>query len=166
MFWKLVFLFIVLPILELWLIFRLAGATSWGFTFLVVIGTGIIGTAMAKSQGWKIWKQISLSLNRGEMPGNILLDGLLLLIGGILLVTPGLITDSIGFLLLIPFTRTMIRTHIKKRLKRSMSRGATRFGFYSNVPPHPYREDAIDVEWEEVSPEDRKTSRSSLPKDE
>jgi UPF0716 protein FxsA len=164
-FWKLLVLFIVLPLLELWLIFRLAGATSWGVTFLVVIGTGVLGTAMAKRQGWKIWKQISQHLSRGEMPGDILLDGILLMVGGILLITPGLITDCIGFLILIPFTRTLIRNHVKKRLSRAVNRGALRFTFYSNTPPHSPREDAIDVEWEETATDSQTPPRRQIPRE-
>ncbi|MBN1903139.1 FxsA family protein [Candidatus Sumerlaeota bacterium] len=162
-FWKLVIVFIVLPVLELWLIFKLAHATSWGFTFLVVIGTGILGTTMAKRQGWKIWTQINERLQRGEMPGDILLDGLLLLIGGILLITPGLITDTVGFLLLIPLTRSLFRQYIGKRIERAVKRGAMRFSFYSNATPPPYREDAVDVEWEETTPESEAPPRPRLP---
>ena len=148
MFFKLIILFIVLPILEMWLIVKLAGATSWGMTFLVVLGTGILGSAMARRQGWKIWRRINEALKRGEIPAQHLLDGLLLLIGGVLLITPGLITDTVGFLLLIPFTRALIREHVKKWFKHSIQQGTTRF-YYHSEPEIYDDEDVIDVEWEE-----------------
>jgi len=161
MFMKLVFLFIVLPLLELWLIFLLANATSWGFTFLVVLGTGFLGTMMARRQGFKIWRKIQSKLSHGEIPGDILLDGLLLLVGGVLLITPGIITDVLGFILLIPFTRSLVRDYLKARFKRSIKTGATHFSYYS-APRSAYpEEDVIDVEWEEQKTSD--SDKTSLP---
>ncbi len=142
-------LFIVLPITEVWLIVQVARATSWATTFLIVIATGIIGTAMARHQGWKIWGRIRGALGRGELPGDDLLDGFFLLVGGILLITPGLITDSVGFILLIPLTRALIRNYVKMRLKKSIRRGTTRFHFYTTGVASEYDSDIIDVTSEE-----------------
>jgi len=158
---KLLLLFIVLPIVEMWLIFKLASLTSWGFTFLVVIVTGVIGTTMARRQGWKISRRIRKALNRGELPADALLDGLLLLVGGLLLITPGLLTDCAGFLLLIPFTRTLISNHIREILKKSIQQGTTHFTYQSSHMP-PREDDVIDVEWEEE--EDSPPDRPSLPR--
>lgn len=152
-----IILFIGLPLLELYLIVQLADATSWLFAFFLVIGTGVVGSAMAKSQGWSIWRKIRTSLDRGELPGNELLEGFLLLIGGVLLITPGILTDATGFILLIPPTRILIRNYIKKRLKESIKTGTTRFFMHTENYQRPrcYEEDIIDVDWEEADEEEK-----------
>ena len=151
-------LFIGLPLLELYLIVQVADATSWLFAILLVIATGVIGSAMAKTQGWAIWGKIRTSLDRGELPGNELLEGFLLLIGGVLLITPGILTDATGFILLIPPTRILIRDYIKLRLKESVKTGATRFFMHTENYQRPryYEEDVIDVEWEESDNDEKK----------
>ena len=157
----LIALFILLPILELWLIVQIAHATSWAATILIVLGTGILGTMMTRRQGLKIWRRIQQALHRGEIPGNDLLDGLLLLVGGILLITPGLVTDTIGLFLLVPFTRVLVRSYLKKRFQHSLAQKTSRFSFYSSVyPPPPNGDnDIIDAEWEEEPPPSRQIPR-------
>jgi len=159
----LIALFIVLPIVELWLIIRLAHVTSWTMTIVVVLGTGVIGVIMAKRQGFKIWLKIQEALNRGELPGDYLLDGFLILIGGLLLITPGLITDTIGFLLLIPFMRSLFRNLLKKWFKRSLIRGTRHFTFYSATYPPDKEDEIIDVDWEEEPPPSRRIPKNPSP---
>ncbi len=165
MFGMLLILFIAVPVFELWLIFRLAALTSWPFTLLVVIGTGILGTAMAKSQGFYIWKRIRESLGRGEIPGNDMIDGVLLLVGGILLITPGIMTDAVGLLMLLPPIRTLVREYLKRRFRGSIRLHTPGFppnGFQGYKENHG---DVVDVEWEEADDANSKKPGIGPPSD-
>lgn len=105
----LILLFIAVPILELWLLLRLADWTSGLTTFLVVLGTGMAGVWLAKLQGLSIWLRLQDQLRRGEMPTDTVLDGLMILVAAAFLVTPGLITDCVGLALLLPPVRRGVR---------------------------------------------------------
>ena len=78
---------------------------GWGWTILGVMATAMMGSALLKHQGFDTWMRINERLQKGEMPGSELVEGVLLLIGGALLITPGFITDGIGFMFLLPMTR-------------------------------------------------------------
>ncbi|MCB0292521.1 MAG: FxsA family protein, partial [Calditrichaeota bacterium] len=102
MFAKLLFLFIAIPLAELALLVKLGEVLGFWPTIGLVIVTGILGASLAKAQGFMIYARIQQELAAGRMPTGELLDGLLILIGGIVLLTPGLLTDLCGFALLIP----------------------------------------------------------------
>jgi len=114
-------LFIGLPVLELYILFELAGATSVWVALGIVIVTGIVGGAFAKQQGAQVLRAVFASMARGELPVDALLDGAIVLVGGVMLITPGLITDSVGLLFVIPATRRIIRSFIKARLRRKFT---------------------------------------------
>ena len=86
--------------------------------------TGIVGAFLARSQGLAIFNRINRDLQVGIVPAESLIDGLFVLVGGLLLITPGVITDVIGFILVIPSTRGIVKTYIKSKLK-SMARDKT-----------------------------------------
>ena len=97
-------------------------------TLMIVIGTGFLGALLARSQGLRVLQNIQHDLNAGIIPSEGLFDGLFILCGGILLLTPGLLTDSLGFLCLIPYSRNMAKSWTKKRFKRIIEEGrATSF---------------------------------------
>ncbi|MFO7822249.1 MAG: FxsA family protein [Lentisphaeria bacterium] len=110
-------LFIFLPWLELLLLFKLAGAIGGLQALGVVILTGIIGASLARWQGFNTVMRIRQELNRGALPADAMLDGLFIFGAGLLLVTPGLITDAVGFSLLIPITRNAIKASTKHYIK-------------------------------------------------
>jgi len=112
----LIVLFIALPFVELYLLFKLAGATSAEVALGIVIGTGILGGILARSQGLAVLGRLRDDLRRGKLPADALLDGAFVLVGGVLLLTPGMITDTAGFVLLIPFTRAVLKRFLKKKL--------------------------------------------------
>lgn len=127
---RLLLLFIVLPFVELWLLLEISHATTPLFTIAMVIGTGIAGTALARQQGWQTWNRIQQQLSSGRAPAGELLDGLMILIAGLLLVTPGVLTDAFGFLLLIPPVRRPLRRILANWLK---ARTAVQLqGYYSS----------------------------------
>lgn len=112
----------VVPTTEVFL-FMLAGKTigvMW--TLAIILATGILGGYLAKSQGLKAWRDLQQNLQNGQMPGDSLMDGALILAGGILLITPGFFTDAMGLLLLLPVTRAKVRQWIISYFKQKMIR--------------------------------------------
>jgi len=98
-------LFVVMPIAEIAVLIQVGGAIGGWTTIGIVILTAIIGTAMLRQQGIATLNKAQLRMQNGEMPAQQMLEGMLLLIGGVLLLTPGFITDFFGFLTLIPVSR-------------------------------------------------------------
>jgi UPF0716 protein FxsA len=113
----LLLLFIVVPFVELALLLKLADLTSWWHTLLLVIVTGVLGTWLARSQGVRTYRKIQQSLSAGQMPTDSLLDAAMIFVAGGLLLTPGILTDLLGFSLLVPFTRQLYRRWLVKRFK-------------------------------------------------
>lgn len=119
MFLLLIFLFTALPASELYILIKLGQSFGLAKTFLLIIGTGIMGAYIAKIQGLAILQRIQEQTQKGLMPTDEMFDGVLILIGGIMLLTPGLITDILGFSFLVPFSRVLIKHMIKKIFKKS-----------------------------------------------
>ena len=114
----LILLFCAVPLVELYLLFALAGQIGPGTTFLIVIGTGIVGAALARWQGFSILRRIQHELNHQRMPTTSLVDGAMILLAGALLLTPGILTDLFGFSLLVPPVRAVYRRLIMGALKK------------------------------------------------
>lgn len=127
---KLMFLFVVVPLVELFLLIKIGMYIGAGYTILIVILTGIMGAILAKQQGLRVIRKIREDLAAGKIPAEELFDGLMILIAGALLITPGLITDAIGFSILLPFVRNKIKSAIKNRIKEKISEGSIRFQFF------------------------------------
>ena len=119
----LIALFIGLPIVELMLLFELHGAVGFMPTLLLVLLTGIAGAALVRRQGIAILLEIQREMSIGNVPAPQIIDGVMILIAGALLITPGLITDVSGFLLLIPFVREKIRFWLKRKLEEKVRAG-------------------------------------------
>lgn len=121
MFARLLILFIVVPLVELALLIKLGNAIGLWPTVLIVIATGALGAALAKSQGTRTVWTIRREMAEGKPPGESLVNGLLILVGGVVLLTPGLLTDVLGFCLLVPATRKWFRTRLLARLRERAS---------------------------------------------
>ena len=127
----LILLLTVGPVLELVIILQVhhAIASSWGsgMALLVTIGTiavtGIAGATLARHQGMSVLRELKKQMRRGELPGQALMDGVLILIGAALLLTPGFLTDVLGFSLLVPVTRSAYRKLLRRWVRRKMQRG-------------------------------------------
>jgi UPF0716 protein FxsA len=102
---KLFLLFTVLPSFELWILFQVKEQLGLFETIWLVVVTGVIGASMAKNQGLMVLQELQERSKQGMPPTQTLLEGILVLIGGVLLVTPGIFTDAFGFSLIIPWTR-------------------------------------------------------------
>ncbi|MFH1783135.1 MAG: FxsA family protein [Candidatus Omnitrophota bacterium] len=121
----LILLFTILPIVELALLIKVGHLAGLGNTIAIVIITGVSGAYLAKAQGLATLIKIQEDINNGIMPTDKLFDGVIILCSGILLLTPGLITDVVGFLGLIPITRTLIKKIVKRKTEDMISKGDT-----------------------------------------
>lgn len=119
----LIVLFIVVPAIELWGIISVGQVIGGWNTVALIILTGIVGAWLAKQQGMQVIRMLQFQLSRGQMPTETLIDGALVLAGGIMLLAPGFISDVLGLLLLIPYTRLIVRHLIKKWLWSMISSG-------------------------------------------
>ena len=120
---KLLLIFITLPILELAVLLRLDDAIGLFQTIVLIFLTGIVGAWLVRQQGISIIFKIKKEISDGNMPAKEMIDGVMILIAGAVLVTPGLITDIFGFLLLIPYTRNFIRQWIRHRIEKYVNSG-------------------------------------------
>lgn len=111
------------PVLEAVVIIKLADAVGWFDALMLIFVTGVIGITMARTQGFVVVQQIRLDFAAGRMPAPRLMDGVMILLAGALLVTPGLITDVVGFALLIPAVRHLIRMWMRARLEKWITEG-------------------------------------------
>ncbi len=134
MFLRLLLLFTVVPLLELFLLVKLGTVVGVGPTIALVIFTGVLGAWLARQQGLGVLRRLRAELEAGRLPAGALIDGLLILIAGAVLLTPGLLTDALGFVLLIPRTRAAVRKIVAARFGRREE----------NEEP-----EIIDVEWRE-----------------
>ncbi|MGG0719759.1 FxsA family protein [Robertmurraya massiliosenegalensis] len=92
-------------------------------TISIIILTGILGAYLTKQQGLETLRRAQLDMQYGRVPGEAIVDGICILVGGILLLTPGFITDTMGFLLLFPQTRGFFKGLMKKGLKKWIDNG-------------------------------------------
>lgn len=109
-FQRLLLLFIFVPILEIYLLISVGSVIGVLPTVMLVIITAILGTYLLRAQGLATLHKLQNALNEGQSPTRTLLEGILLLIGGVLLLTPGFFTDAIGFLCLLPVSRGFLVT--------------------------------------------------------
>lgn len=129
MFRIILLLLLVVPILEIWLLVVSGQTIGWLLTLLFVILTGVGGAALAKQQGSQVLRLAQLQLQKGQIPGEAILDGISIFAGGLLLLTPGFFTDAIGFALLIPYTRGIVKIGMKKWIARQIQNGHITFFF-------------------------------------
>ncbi len=121
MFYRLLLLFTVVPFVELIVLIEVGKRIGTMATLAIIILTGVLGASLARVQGFLVFARIRNDLNMGKLPGDSLLDGLLILIGAIVLLTPGFITDILGFLLLFPGTRVLLRDPVQQYFRKKIS---------------------------------------------
>lgn len=120
---KLLILFVIVPVTELYILIEVGKKIGGLTTIGIIILTGIIGAYLVKGQGFMILKKIQSDLNEGIIPGDSLIQGAIVLAGGIFLLTPGFVTDIIGFIFLIPVSRRVVKKYLLKWLKRKTKEG-------------------------------------------
>nr|ADI17585.1 protein affecting phage t7 exclusion by the f plasmid [uncultured delta proteobacterium HF0130_19C20] len=114
---KLLLAFTIIPIIEIYLLIEIGSIFGVLTAITLVILTGFLGAFMARMQGLQTLFRIQESLREGRMPSGELLEALLIVIAGLVLLTPGFLTDSAGFLLLIPTTRNSIKSWLQRQIK-------------------------------------------------
>jgi UPF0716 protein FxsA len=123
---RLILLIIIGGMAELYILIKI-GSHIGGFnTILLVVMTAVLGALLARLQGLRTLRQIQLSLSQGQIPAEELIDGVLILFGGILLVMPGVLTDLFALVLLLPVTRTYFKRWLRRRFDRMMASGNVR----------------------------------------
>lgn len=130
MFAVLLLLFTVIPAIEIYLLFSIGGQIGGVNTVIVVILTGIIGASLAKSQGMAILANIQTDLNKGALPANQLIHGLLVFGGGLLLLTPGFLTDFLGLSMVFPGTRHILVLYLKTYFEKAIKSGNMQFSSF------------------------------------
>ena len=136
---QLFLLFTLLPAFELWLLMQIGDVIGGAETILLIIVTGIVGASMAKREGISVLMQIQHEAKRGAPPGDALIEGFLILIGGVLLVTPGVLTDFFGFSLIFPLTRRLLAPAIRQAAmnKQGGGLGGASWNIHVGAPrPH------------------------------
>ncbi|WP_181349819.1 FxsA family protein [Thalassobacillus sp. CUG 92003] len=123
MFRWLLLLIIIVPALEIGILVWAGNIIGPWWVILLIISTGVLGAWLAKQQGLETIRHFQQSMSMGQMPRDTLLDGACILVGGTVLLTPGFITDAIGFLLLLPVTRTPLKRVIGSLIRKMMDKG-------------------------------------------
>lgn len=139
---RLVLLFLLTPAVELGLLIQVDRLIGFWPTIGLIIATGIAGSYLARREGLSTWKRLNERLRAGDLPGKELADGVIILVAGALLITPGVLTDAIGFLGLLPPTRALFRRMIIRRLQKKVREGSAQvqlgiFGSMSSGPMEP-----------------------------
>lgn len=109
------FAFVVVPIVEIAILIALGNAVGFWWAFALVVATAFLGSWLVSLQGRATYDQVRTQLNSGQLPGSAMAHGAMILVAGAFLLTPGLLTDAVGFLLLVPAIREMIRKTVLNR---------------------------------------------------
>jgi UPF0716 protein FxsA len=142
----LVLLFIVVPIAELAVIIQVGQAIGVWWTIALLVADSILGSVLMRSQGRAAWRRFNAAVQSGRVPAREVLDGALIVFGGLLLLTPGFLTDLLGLVLLIPPSRAVVRVVLARRLEHRMVASAGR----ARQRPYDVEGTAVDVEPERL----------------
>ena len=163
MFFKFLLIFILVPLIELYFLLEISQFIGVFTTVMVIVFTGAAGVSIAKRQGYQVVNNIRSTLNSDKMPTDDLISALLILIGGVTLLTPGFLTDITGFLLILPGSRDLIGAVVKKYFLKYVKENKVEvhYGnqfnqrrdnsqYKSTNSDESYKDDFIDVEAEKV----------------
>jgi UPF0716 protein FxsA len=146
--------------LDLYLLLKLGDRIGFVATVVLVVLTGILGAALARSEGTRVLRAWQRSLAAGTVPADGVVSGALVLLGGALLISPGVLTDVLGIVLLVPYTRRLVARLVSAAIKRGIERGSirvvqSRAGSAEPFTGRPFRAPGavIDVEGEPVVPD-------------
>ena len=131
MFLKLFFAFTLIPVVEIYLLIKLGSFLGALNTIILVIGTGLAGAYLARMQGMQTMLRVRSSLQQGLMPTEDLIDALIIFTAGIVLLTPGFLTDIAGLLLLFPVTRRCFKRLIKYKFEQWVDNQNIHYRHYS-----------------------------------
>lgn len=141
---KLLLLFIIVPAIELFLLIEIGRQVGALPTLGLIIFTGALGAFLVKRQGLQILQKIQMEMSDGRLPAEALVDGLIILLAGAFLMTPGILTDTVGFLCLIPAARAVIKKVVWRRLERT----------FQNAQVYYHNPTIVDAPYEHRPPPD------------
>lgn len=112
--------FVAVPLLEIYVVIQVGQVIGAWWTVLLLAADSLIGAWVVKREGGRAWHALTGALSSGRMPATEIADGALVLVGGTLLLTPGFVTDVVGFLLLLPFSRPLVRRLLARTVARRL----------------------------------------------
>lgn len=118
--WLLLLAFVVIPVLEIYVIIQVGQVIGGWWTVLLLVADSVIGSWLVRREGARAWQALRTALGSGRMPAKELTDAALILIGGTLMVSPGFVTDIAGFVLILPFTRPLARRVLAAAVARRL----------------------------------------------
>jgi UPF0716 protein FxsA len=155
MFRFLFLIFLIVPLIEIYFLIQVGSIIGAAWTIFLVVGTAVLGAYLLRLQGFNTLHRAQTSMAHGQIPAIEMLEGLALLVSGALLLTPGFVTDTIGFLLLTPPIRVAF---IKTMVKNSTMMFTSRTQFYQSRP-HPSQEKGDVIEGEVIDEDDARHIR-------
>ena len=151
-------LFLIFPIVEIYLLIQVGGIIGTLPTIFLVVLTAVIGAALLRHQGLATLARFQQNLSQGKLPAQEMIEGILLAVGGALLMTPGFVTDTIGFLCLLPFSRKYIASII---IKNSAAKVTAKMGGFSHGEQWQQSDsDVFEGEFTEVKTEAKTKARN------
>jgi len=142
---RLLLLFIIIPAIELILLIEIGQVIGTLPTIGLIVFTGILGAFLARRQGIQVLSRIRRQMQSGQLPADPIFDGAIILVAGAFLMTPGILTDTLGCLFLIPATRRIIKKVIWVRVQRMIQNGQIITGSYQGQPYRPPREEDVTI---------------------
>ena len=147
---RLFLLFTVVPVVELYLLIAIGRALGPGPTIALVLLTGALGAWFARLEGMRVLRRWQEALAQQQLPKDGVVDGLLIFVGGVLLITPGVLTDVVGLSMVFPVTRRPIGRLLRRWFQRQMESGHVRVVTSQYPYGAPQRPDVIDIEGEVI----------------
>lgn len=128
---RLFLLFTIVPLVELYFLIKIGSYLGALNTILLLLATGLIGAALARLEGLRTMRQILFNLSQGILPAEEMVDGLIIFAAGVLLLTPGVLTDIAALFLLVPLSRNFFKRWLRRKFDRMVATGKARLDFPS-----------------------------------
>ena len=146
--------FVVFPIAEVFVFVEVGLAIGWLWAVVLLVGSSVLGAWLLRIHGRLTIERMARAVSEGRAPGPAGIDGALGLLGGVLLLIPGFITDALGALLLLPFSRVLVRRWISRRYEQQVMRWAGRVGRYApgsrGMRPADVESTAVEDDWDQL----------------
>jgi len=145
-------IFLVIPVIEIYFLIKVSEIIEVFPTIILVLLTAVIGAGLLRQQGISTLSRLQNNLGQGKLPAQEIIEGVLLAVGGALLMTPGFVTDTIGFLCLFPFSRKIMAKIIMKKSADKMKAGmGAQMGGFSQPPSSSHDSNIYEGEFTEVN---------------
>jgi len=121
---RLLLLFVVVPLVELMLLIEIGSRIGTAATLGLIVVTGVLGASLARWQGLGVLRAMQAESAAGKVPAGQIVDGVMILVAGAVLMTPGVLTDAFGFLCLVPAFRRIVKKQLMRRFESAVRRGS------------------------------------------